>query len=253
VVEIWDPTMSKIKITINLEKNLTSMYNNGSGIPVEIHKEEKVYISKLIFGHLLTSSNYNNSKKKIAKLEKGEEFKRITLQPNLSKFQMNHLNFDIVGLLNVFLNDSKLNAPGPNREDLTKRLVFEWVSTHVNYVVDAIVKLIQEALDKNKLKCKILPGVIKGNMWIFVNCLIDNPSFDSQTKENMILKPASFGLRCNLQRSSRWGVLNLGIVNMLNALSQAKYNMAMVKALDSTKSGRILGIPKLEDANKAGT
>ena len=34
-------------------------------MPVEIHKDEKVYVPELIFGHLLTSSNYNDSQKKV--------------------------------------------------------------------------------------------------------------------------------------------------------------------------------------------
>lgn len=32
---------------------------------MEIHKDEKVYVPELIFGHLLTSSNYNDSQKKV--------------------------------------------------------------------------------------------------------------------------------------------------------------------------------------------
>ncbi|KAI0244698.1 DNA topoisomerase 2, partial [Massospora cicadina] len=63
--KIQDPAMIKIKVTINPEQNLISVYKNGSGIPVEIHKEEKVYIPELIFGHLLTSSNYDDSEKKV--------------------------------------------------------------------------------------------------------------------------------------------------------------------------------------------
>lgn len=35
-------------------------------------------------------------------------------------------------------------------------------------------------------------------MWLFVNCLIENPSFDSQTKENMTLQQKSFGSTCTL-------------------------------------------------------
>jgi len=35
-------------------------------------------------------------------------------------------------------------------------------------------------------------------MWLFVNCLIENPSFDSQTKENMTLQQKSFGSTCSL-------------------------------------------------------
>lgn len=40
--------------------NTIKVYNNGLGIPVEVHKEEGVYVPELIFGHLLTSSNYND-------------------------------------------------------------------------------------------------------------------------------------------------------------------------------------------------
>lgn len=35
-------------------------------------------------------------------------------------------------------------------------------------------------------------------MWLFVNCLIENPTFDSQTKENMTLQQKSFGSTCPL-------------------------------------------------------
>ena len=40
------------------------VWNNGHGIPVEIHAEEKCYVPELIFGHLLTSSNYDDTEKK---------------------------------------------------------------------------------------------------------------------------------------------------------------------------------------------
>ena len=35
---------------------------------MEIHKEEKVYVPELIFGHLLTSSNYDDDEKKVCML-----------------------------------------------------------------------------------------------------------------------------------------------------------------------------------------
>lgn len=59
-----DPRMDSIKVTIDVEKNLISVYNSGDGVPVEIHQEEQVYVPELIFGHLLTSSNYDDSVKK---------------------------------------------------------------------------------------------------------------------------------------------------------------------------------------------
>lgn len=37
-----------------------SILNDGKGIPVEIHPKENIYIPELIFGHLLTGSNFND-------------------------------------------------------------------------------------------------------------------------------------------------------------------------------------------------
>ena len=47
------------------ENNRIKIWNNGKGIPVVMHKEEKMYVPTLIFGHLLTSSNYNDFEKKV--------------------------------------------------------------------------------------------------------------------------------------------------------------------------------------------
>lgn len=47
------------------ESNTISVWNNGKGIPVVEHKDEKMYVPALIFGHLLTSSNYDDDEKKV--------------------------------------------------------------------------------------------------------------------------------------------------------------------------------------------
>lgn len=47
------------------ENNTISVWNNGKGIPVVEHKVEKVYVPALIFGQLLTSSNYDDEQKKV--------------------------------------------------------------------------------------------------------------------------------------------------------------------------------------------
>jgi DNA gyrase/topoisomerase IV subunit B len=57
--------MDTLKVTIDKENNKISIFNNGKGIPVEVHKEEKVYVPELIFGHLLTSSNYDDDERKV--------------------------------------------------------------------------------------------------------------------------------------------------------------------------------------------
>lgn len=60
-----DKHMSAIRIDINSETNTISVWNNGQGIPVVMHKDEKMYVPTMIFGHLLTSSNYNDEEEKV--------------------------------------------------------------------------------------------------------------------------------------------------------------------------------------------
>lgn len=56
--------MDMIDVKISKEKGYVSVKNNGEGIPVEIHKEHKIYVPELIFGHLLTGSNYNDEEER---------------------------------------------------------------------------------------------------------------------------------------------------------------------------------------------
>ena len=47
------------------DSNKIKIWNNGNGIPIVEHKEEKMYVPTMIFGHLLTSSNYDDTEKKV--------------------------------------------------------------------------------------------------------------------------------------------------------------------------------------------
>lgn len=124
---------------------------------------------------------------------------------------------------------------------------------HVDHVVDLIVKQLTETLKKkNKGGINIKPFQIKNHMWIFVNCLIVNPTFDSQTKENMTLQAKSFGSKCVISEKFMAQVQKSGIVE--SVLSWAKYKAQNDLAKTSgKKNSKIRGIPKLEDANDAGT
>lgn len=66
--------------------------------------------------------------------------------------------------------------------------------THVNVISDQIVDyLIKNMKKKDTKDCKIENYIVKNNLWIFVNCMIENPAFSSQTKETMTLKPDKYG------------------------------------------------------------
>lgn len=56
---------TKIKVSINMQTGETSIWNNGDIIPIEIHEEENCYNHSMIFGQLLTGSNYDDEEERI--------------------------------------------------------------------------------------------------------------------------------------------------------------------------------------------
>ncbi|KAL4780308.1 DNA topoisomerase [Aspergillus varians] len=60
-----DESMDEIRVTYSRETGEISVWNNGKGIPVEMHEEKGIYIPEMIFGNLLTSSNYDDDKAKV--------------------------------------------------------------------------------------------------------------------------------------------------------------------------------------------
>ncbi|XP_043801173.1 DNA topoisomerase 2 isoform X1 [Apis laboriosa] len=351
-----DSKMDTIKIEINAENNIISVWNNGKGIPVVIHKEENMYVPTMIFGHLLTSSNYDDEEEKVtggrngygAKLcnifshrftvetaskeykkclkqtwsnnmgsaseprikdFSGEDFTKVIFSPDLSKFKMQSLDDDIIALMSrraydiaastrgvkVFLNGTKIPVKNfkdyvdfyiKGREDDVGnplKVVYEncgprWevaitlsdkgfqqmsfvnsIATtkggrHVDHVTELIVKQLTETLKKkNKAGVTIKPFQIKNHLWIFINCLINNPTFDSQTKENMTLQPKSFGSKCTLSEKFITSVTKIGIVEAVLTWAKFKADSQLQKLGPKSKQRKLQGIPKLEDANDAGT
>ena len=52
-------------IKVNISEDEISVMNDGDGIDIQLHKEHSVYIPELIFGHLLTSTNYDKDEEKV--------------------------------------------------------------------------------------------------------------------------------------------------------------------------------------------
>ena len=53
------------RIIVSVSPTEFSVHNDGEGIPIAVHPEYKVMIPELIFGHLLTSSNYDEKEEKV--------------------------------------------------------------------------------------------------------------------------------------------------------------------------------------------
>lgn len=57
--------MTELKVNIDKDEGSITVQNDGDGIPIVIHDEHKIYIPEMIFGHLLTGSNFDDEEKKI--------------------------------------------------------------------------------------------------------------------------------------------------------------------------------------------
>lgn len=340
-----------IKVEINKEENLISVLNNGKGIDIVEHKDHKILVPELIFGELLTSTNYDDNEKRItggrngygAKLaniyslefeveivdkERCKRFKqtfsnnmsdktkpkistlknvksgytKISFKPDLKRFGLNELTDDVINLMikrvydiaattdnkvKLYYNNEKINVNNfKNYISLffdTSDLIYEdindrWqvgvlylpengydqisyvncISTfkggnHVKMVENDIIKKVEDQILKKNKNIKIKPQNIKENLVFFINSVIINPSFTSQTKEELKTKQNDFGSKCELSESFVKKVLKTGIADQVLLYAKLKEESLIKKKTDGKKVGNLKGIPKLEDANWAGT
>lgn len=375
--------LTAIRVDIDVNLGIVSVFNDGAGIPVQIHREENVYLPELLLGHLLTGSNFDDSVAKVtggrngygAKLANifseffcvetfdehtglyykqrwenhmqtclkpeilqkrpidvltkdslsaenapqsakaistdsrfyyGESggFTRITFKPDLSLFNMKKLSSDdIVQLMKRRVYDLAACLPGvkvfldgailpSNFEHLysvsgsdlvTSDVNPRWTvgigasaepsnltqisfvncihtlngGTHVNYIADQIVKYVIDTM-KNSRKYKILmskvtPAQVKNHLILVIKCLIENPAFDSQTKERLMTKSESFGSTCVLdEKFLKDAVAKTGLIELVASQVEHLQKQQLVRAASATKKNKLLGIPKLDDANEAG-
>ena len=318
----------------------------------------------MIFGHLLTGSNYDDDEDKVtggrngygAKLcnifstkftletadskskkkykqvwtdnmskmgnasitdQKGDDFTKITFEPDFKKFKMNGMDddcealfkrrvYDLAGTcrgVKVFLNGNRIKlGEGKNgafkkyMEMYTKAIkrergeeaandnsdiitdspdprweigfavsdgTFQQVSfvnsvattsggTHVNYIADQVCnKLMDIVKKKNKGGATLKPTQIRNHIFLFVNCLIVNPAFTSQTKEQLTTKASQFGSKCTVSDDFLKKIAKTDVITNILAFAQQKADQILKKS-DGTRRSR-MDNPKLTDANRAGT
>ncbi|RMX40987.1 hypothetical protein pdam_00011595 [Pocillopora damicornis] len=261
-----DPAMGCVKITIDADSNTISVWNDGRGIPVEMHKEQKVYVPTLIFGHLLTSSNYNDEEKKVtggrngygAKLcnifstkfvvetcssdsnkkfkqtwtnnmgkvtepivkdFSGKDFTCVTFKPDLAKFKMESLDKDIISLL-------------------SRRA----------YDVAGSVRGISVYLNGKKLPIK----TFKDYVGLYLKARDDEDDLalgsDSEKKTNSVVHEVVNKRWEVCVTTSTKGFQQASFVNSI-ATTKSQLN----KKCQKSKHSKIRGIPKLDDANDAGS
>jgi DNA topoisomerase-2 len=351
-----DPSVKNIKIEIKKGTSEIIIQNDGNGIDVAIHPILGIYIPEMLFGHLLTSSNYNDKEKRttggkngygatlvaifstyfivetidavrqlkytqyftennktihkpVIKTFTGKPYTKIKFCPDYKKFGLDQgITDDMYALLerrvydttattpedlNIYLNSSKLKiksmekyiqlyiSPGfkifyeqqprwkvglvlsPNHEFNQMSFVNGiWTSKggrHVDYILNSIVDKIRLVLGKlPKTKNKAFkPSQIKDHIWLFVDSIIENPSFSSQTKEEMTTRSSQFGSECKIDEKwvEKWMKHQNGEDSFISRMIQHTRidEEKLLKKTDGTKRNIIRGIPKLEDAVHAGT
>ena len=122
---------------------------------------------------------------------------------------------------------------------------------HVEYILNQITRKLGDFIEKKK-KVKVNPNTIKEQLILFLRCDIENPAFDSQTKDYMNTPVANFGSSCEVSDKFIEKIAKMGVMDAACALTEVKDNKA-AKKTDGTKSKSVRGISKLTDANWAGT
>ena len=122
--------------------------------------------------------------------------------------------------------------------------------THVDHVASLVASGIIDDMAK---KIKLKPQQVKATFRIFVKATLENPTFSSQVKSECTLKVPDFGSRFEMPKTFVKNVLKTGISDELTALSKFKEMKELAKTDGGARKSKITGIPKLDDANKAGT
>lgn len=341
------PQVSHMKVNYDSETGEWSILNDGQGIAVTKHDTEKVYNAELIFGHLLTSSNYNKDEKKIVGGKNGygakvtnifskrftvetvdhiqkklytqtfrenmtvieppkitkcskKPYTKVTWLTDFERFGIQQFSPDMVSLMvrrvydiagvtdkqmSVFYNGEKLKiksfqdyislypteskkhyekvsdrwevAVCPSSNDKFEQVSFvNGIATPKGGIhVDVIVKQLTQGVVKyikKKQKKDVPEKYVKNYLCVYINSVIENPSFDSQTKERLITPKSKFGSKPVLSEKYIKTVCDSGLTKKVLQFAEFKESN-LVKKTDGKKKQKIRDIPKLDDANFAGT
>ena len=118
--------------------------------------------------------------------------------------------------------------------------------THVDHATSQIVAAIGT-------KFNLKPQQVRNTFFIFVKATLENPTFSSQVKSECTSKVSDFGSRFEPPPTFVKAALRSGIQDELQTLSKYKEMQQLKKTDAGVKKSKISGIPKLDDANKAGT
>lgn len=123
---------------------------------------------------------------------------------------------------------------------------------HIEYIVGQIVRKLADYIEKKK-KVRVNSAAIKEQLILFLRCDIENPAFDSQTKDFMNTPSNKFGSSCTITDTFIEKVAKMGVMETACDLTQAKEKNTAAKKTDGSKTKNVRGIENFMDANLSGT
>jgi DNA topoisomerase-2 len=123
--------------------------------------------------------------------------------------------------------------------------------THVKYICDQLTTKLTEIILKKNKKVKIKPDLIKSNITLFVECSIEDPTFNSQVKDKLNTPKPAFGSECNIPDEFVNKFAKSGIIDEVISIAEFKENKELKKS-DGKKTKTLKDIIKLDDAEDAG-
>ena len=118
---------------------------------------------------------------------------------------------------------------------------------HVDYLLDLLLEKFQKIISKD-----ITKKLLNDYLTICLKVSIINPTFNSQTKEELNTPISKFGFKCDISDNFWSEIKKSELVNQLKQVISLS-NQKILSKLDGSKKSKIKNMPKLEDANFAGT
>ncbi|KAI3920977.1 hypothetical protein MKW92_029737 [Papaver armeniacum] len=229
-----------------------------------------------MYKQVFTNNMRMKSEPTVDKCKANEKWTRITFKPDLARFNMKSLKGDdvlkvmkkrVIEIAACFGDSVKVELDGKripiksfHDYDKVEKVGDKWEvyvglneegrfqqSSFVNGI--ATLKGVNICHKESQDSQSEAPHG-ENHLWVFLNALVENPNFDSQMKETLT-SPKDFGTNYELSQTFVKKVANSGLVERLLSWVDTKASKELKKT-DGTKTQKISGIPKLEDAYKAG-
>jgi DNA topoisomerase-2 len=251
--EICEPTITKVKSGKPYTKITFKPDYNRFNSPTGITSDMFALLKKRTFD---VAAVTDHSIKKI-KVKFNDEFAPIK---NFQQYIDMYIGAKDKGGVRVYENPDERweYAVGlsPNHEFMSVSFI-NGICTfkggkHVDHIISQVTRKLQEYIEKKK-KVKVNLTSIKEQLILFLRCDVENPAFDSQTKDYLNTPYSKFGSICNVSDGFIEKVAKMGVMDLACSITEAKESKVAAKKTDGSKTKSIRGINNFIDANFSGT